>query len=47
MTPGRELGVALRITLLFALLTGLAYPLAMTGVASGLFHGGAEGGLVT
>jgi K+-transporting ATPase ATPase C chain len=47
VTAGRELTVALRITLLFAVLAGLAYPLAMTGLAAGLFHGAAEGGLVT
>jgi K+-transporting ATPase ATPase C chain len=47
VTPARELGVALRIALLFAVVTGLAYPLAMTGIASGLFHDRAEGGMVT
>lgn len=47
MTPGRELATALRITVVLAALTGLAYPLAMTGVASGLFHGRADGDLAT
>ena len=44
---GRELGVALRITLMIALVGGLLYPFAMTGVAQALFHDRANGSLVT
>ncbi|HET9051277.1 MAG TPA: potassium-transporting ATPase subunit C [Candidatus Dormibacteraeota bacterium] len=43
----KELGVALRITLLVAILGGLLYPLAMTGVAQAAFHDRANGSLVT
>ncbi|HVV17223.1 MAG TPA: potassium-transporting ATPase subunit KdpC [Polyangia bacterium] len=38
--------VALRVTLVTLLLTGLVYPLAMTGVAQALFHDRANGSLV-
>lgn len=43
----REFLIALRFTLVAAVLTGLLYPLAMTGVAQGLFHDKANGSLVT
>ena len=46
-SSGKELGVALRITLLIALLGGLIYPVAMTGVAQVLFKDKANGGLIT
>jgi K+-transporting ATPase ATPase C chain len=42
----RELRPALVMLVLITLLTGLAYPLAMTGIASVLFHDQAEGSLV-
>jgi K+-transporting ATPase ATPase C chain len=47
VTARRELSVAIRITVVIAVITGLVYPLTMTGVASALFRGGADGGLVT
>ena len=37
---------AITLTLLFTLLTGLAYPLAMTGIAQTLFPGAASGSLI-
>ncbi|PTE13044.1 potassium-transporting ATPase subunit KdpC [Pseudogemmobacter blasticus] len=37
---------ALSLTLLFTLLTGLAYPLAMTGAAQALFSDAANGSLI-
>lgn len=37
---------ALVMTLVFTLLTGLAYPLAMTGLAGGLFPAQAQGSLI-
>ncbi len=37
---------AVTMTLLFTLLTGLAYPLAITGLAQGLFPAAANGSLV-
>jgi len=52
MAP-REEGVfdhvmpALRTTVVTLVLTGLAYPLLMTGLAQGLFHRQAEGSFVT
>ncbi len=39
--------IALRMTLVTLLLTGLAYPLALTGLAQVLFPGRANGSLVT
>src|ERR1700760_2148089 len=42
----KELIVALRVTLVTLVLTGLAYPLAMTGVAQAVFHHRANGSLV-
>lgn len=37
---------AITLTALFTLLFGLAYPLAMTGLAQGLFPGAAQGNLI-
>ncbi len=37
---------ALSLTLFFTLITGLAYPLAMTGLAQGLFPAAANGSLI-
>jgi K+-transporting ATPase ATPase C chain len=42
----REIMIALRATLVTLVLTGLIYPLAMTGVAQALFHDRANGSLV-
>lgn len=42
----REALRALRITLVLAVLCGLVYPLAMTGLAQGLFHAQANGSLI-
>jgi K+-transporting ATPase ATPase C chain len=42
----KEIIVALRVTLVTLVLTGLLYPLAMTGVAQALFHDRANGSLV-
>jgi K+-transporting ATPase ATPase C chain len=38
---------ALRATLIIAVIGGLIYPLVMTGLAQGLFHDQANGGLIT
>lgn len=42
----REILIALRVTVVTLILTGLIYPLAMTGVAQVLFHDRANGSLV-
>ena len=41
-----QLRPAITLTVLFTLLTGLAYPLAMTGAAQGLFPAAANGSLL-
>src|ERR1700724_2305952 len=43
----REVLIAIRLTLVFAVITGLAYPLAITGVSQVLFHDQANGSLIT
>jgi K+-transporting ATPase ATPase C chain len=42
----RQLGPALGMLLLLTVLTGLAYPLVVTGIAQGAFHDEANGSLV-
>jgi K+-transporting ATPase ATPase C chain len=42
----KYLGIALRMTILTAILLGLIYPLAMTGVAQVIFPGAANGSLI-
>jgi K+-transporting ATPase ATPase C chain len=42
----REIIIALRVTFVTLLLTGLVYPFVVTGVAQTLFHDKANGGLV-
>jgi K+-transporting ATPase ATPase C chain len=42
----RQLVTGLRMTIVLLVLMGLAYPLAVTGVAQGLFHDRANGSLV-
>jgi K+-transporting ATPase ATPase C chain len=44
--PG-EILKAIRLTLFFGLLTGIAYPLVVTGVSQVVFHDQANGSLVT
>jgi K+-transporting ATPase ATPase C chain len=44
--PSGEIAVALRMTLATLVLTGLVYPLAMTGIAQALFPWRANGSLV-
>jgi K+-transporting ATPase ATPase C chain len=43
----RQLGPAIRILVVFTVLLGLAYPLAVTGIGQGLFHHQADGSLVS
>jgi potassium-transporting ATPase KdpC subunit len=43
----RELLIAIRLTLVLAVVTGIIYPLVMTGVAQGLFRDKANGSLVS
>src|SRR3984893_10185237 len=43
----REILIAIRLTLVFAVVTGLAYPLGVTGVGQVLFHDQANGSLIT
>ena len=42
----RMLWTAIALTIVMTVLTGLAYPLAVTGIAQGLFHHQANGSLV-
>jgi K+-transporting ATPase ATPase C chain len=42
----REIVIALRVTLLTLVLTGIIYPFAITGVSQGLFNARANGSLV-
>jgi K+-transporting ATPase ATPase C chain len=42
----RQLGAAVRAFLALTVVLGLAYPLAMTGVAQGVFAGNADGSIV-
>jgi K+-transporting ATPase ATPase C chain len=46
-SSGREIGTAIRLTLVLATITGLAYPLAMTGISQVAFHDQANGSLVS
>jgi K+-transporting ATPase ATPase C chain len=46
-SSGREIGTAIRLTLVVAAITGLAYPLAMTGISQVAFHNQANGSLVS
>ncbi|MFI5729775.1 K(+)-transporting ATPase subunit C [Kribbella sp. NPDC051587] len=43
----RQFGTALRALLVFTVLLGLAYPLVMTGASQVLFHGNANGSMIT
>jgi K+-transporting ATPase ATPase C chain len=43
----REILIAIRVTVVFGLVTGLVYPLAITGISQVLFHDQANGSLVT
>ncbi|HEX7262854.1 MAG TPA: potassium-transporting ATPase subunit KdpC [Candidatus Dormibacteraeota bacterium] len=43
----REILISVRLTLVFAVVTGLAYPLAITGMGQVLFHDQANGSLVS
>jgi potassium-transporting ATPase KdpC subunit len=42
----RYLGTAIRMTILTAILLGLVYPLAITGIAQVVFSGAADGSLI-
>lgn len=42
----REIGTAVRLTLVLAAITGLVYPLAMTGISQLAFHDQANGSLI-
>src|ERR1700682_6666306 len=44
--PG-EIVRAIRLTLVFGLVTGIIYPLAITGVSQVVFHDQANGSLIT
>jgi potassium-transporting ATPase KdpC subunit len=46
-SSGKEIGTAIRVTLVLAAITGLAYPLAMTGVSQVAFRDQANGSLVS
>jgi potassium-transporting ATPase KdpC subunit len=43
----KELGPGLRLTIIFTLLTGLLYPVVMTGLSEAIFPKQAQGSLVT
>ena len=43
VNTARLLGAGLRALLVLTLVTGVVYPLAVTGIAQGLFHGKANG----
>jgi K+-transporting ATPase c subunit len=42
----KQLIIALRVTLVFAVLTGVAYPLLVTGLAKAMFPHQADGSLI-
>lgn len=42
-----ELGIAVRLTIVVMVVTGLIYPLVITGAAQALFHDRANGSLIT
>jgi K+-transporting ATPase ATPase C chain len=42
-----ELGIAVRLTVVVMVLTGIIYPLVVTGIAQGLFQDRANGSLIT
>src|SRR5438105_7240089 len=42
----RQVGVAVRVLLVFTVVLGVLYPLSMTGIAQVLFHGNANGSIV-
>ena len=43
----REILIAIRVTLVFGVVTGIVYPLAITGVSQVIFHNQANGSLVS
>src|SRR4029077_10626342 len=43
----REILIAIRVTIVFGVVTGLIYPLAITGISQVVFHDQANGSLVT